>query len=73
MALLRERSTSRFIADAGLKWSTPPIRKVTTLLQLITLFLFQAKRSFRVMTAQNPEDWSGETQTYSNYSLNIIL
>jgi hypothetical protein len=33
MALPRERSTSRFIADSVLKWSTPPIRKVTTLRQ----------------------------------------
>jgi hypothetical protein len=29
--VLRECSTSRFIADAVLKWSTPPICKVTTL------------------------------------------
>jgi hypothetical protein len=78
MALLRERSTGRFIADSVRKWSTPPIRKVTTLHQgnwyrrMIKQFLFRTQEVFRAMSARSPQVSSGATQNYSNFILSII-
>ena len=75
MAVFRECSTSRFIADAVLKWSTPPICKVTTLREgnRYRRLCFRLKNVFRAQSACSPEEWSVETGSYTNCVRNVIL